>query len=239
MKKYFALLLTTILLLAMLPTAGEAEIVDTQYIGDWYIHTFKIDGQPFNAGIDVIISLEADGTATWTDPDGSQQSGMWTSDPEGVIISWDDGGSLELMYADGALVNNPDNGDMVIHLERSPRGQYPPAKPADSRPPWRRDVKAKDFDGYWTSVEITALGVTYPMSMLGESIDLIISGGKVISVNGVAVLPTLRLEFIAATLIVYNPLTDMTSVMNLHKDGSATMLHLIQPEAYITMIRTK
>ena len=70
------------------------------------MHTFKIDENPFNAGdtnIDVKISVEEDGTATWTDSGGSQDTGTWTSEGDSMLISWDTGGALELVYADGAL----------------------------------------------------------------------------------------------------------------------------------------
>ncbi len=234
MKKLMTALLVCVLASTLLFGAGSASEADPRFVGDWYVHTYKIGDASFGAGdtgLIIVITLEADGTATRTDPDGSQDTGTWTSEGDSMLISWDEGGVLELLYVDGALVSVPEEEGLIIHLEGSP-----PKQTADARPDYRRDVKASDFDGNWMSVEITAMGVTIPMGELGERVDPLIKGGKLVALNGAAVDPSVTTQFVAATLLIHNPITDVASVMNLCQDGSAILMHLHMPEAYFTLI---
>ena len=66
-----------------------------------------------------------------------------------------------------------------------------------------------------------------------------ISGGKVTAINGNPVDPSVTTGFIDSTLLIYNPIVDVYSVMNLLEDGSATLMHLHAPEVYFTLIPEK
>lgn len=230
-KQMAAAALCVILLSTCVISVSEA---DSQFLGEWYVHTFKIGESSFNAGdtgMIIKITVEADGTATWTDPDGSQDTGTWTSDGDNMLISWDDDGFIELVYIDGALVSNPQEGSLIIHLE----GSLP--EQANNRlPDFRKDAKAADFDGNWMSISITAHGITIPMGEIGERVDPQIRNGKLVSLNGSPVDPSVTTEFISSTLIINNPIVNVVSVMNLLADGSAILMHLHAPEAYFTLI---
>lgn len=232
MKKQMAVVVLCVMLLSA--CAAAASEADSRFVGDWYVNTFRIGESSFNAGdsgMVIKITAEADGTATWTDPDGSQDMGTWTSEGDNMLISWDNGGLIELTYIDGALVSNPQEGSLVIHLEGSM-----PKNTSDWRPDYRKDAKAVDFDGNWMSVSITAHGITIPMGELGERVDPQIRNGKLVALNGSPVDPSVTTDFLSSTLIIYNPIVDVTSVMNLLADGSAVLMHLHLPEAYFTLI---
>lgn len=235
MKRLLAILLTCTLMLTMSLGSGLASGVDTRFVGTWYVHTIKVGDESFgtgDTGMIVTIKVDGDGTATWTDSDGSQDTGTWTSEGDSMLISWDEGGVMELIYIDGALVSNPeDDGTVIIHLEGSK-----PKQTADEQLDYRKDVTASDFDGNWMSVEITAMGFTFPMSETGESVDPFIEGGKLIALNGSRVIPSVTSQFVAGTLVIYNPIVDVVSVMNLLADGSAVLRHLHEPDAYFTLI---
>lgn len=221
-------------ILMLSASATLASQVDSRFLGDWYVHTFRIDGSSFNTGgtgMIIKVTVEADGTATWTDPDGSQETGTWTSDGDYMLISWDDGGFIEWVYVDGALISNPQEGNLIIHLEGSL-----PVQANEGTLDYRTDVQATDFDGSWMSVEITAHGITIPMGELGEPVDPQIKNGKLVALNGIPVDPSVTTDFISSTLFINNPIVDVVSVMNLLTDGSAILMHLHAPEVYFTLI---
>lgn len=232
MKRLIAVVMLCILMVsACVILASEG---DSRFLGDWYVHTYKIDESSFNTGdtgMIIKITVEADGTATWTDPDGSQETGTWISDGDHMMISWDDGGFIELVYVDGALISNPEEGSLIIHLEGSL-----PKQTNKGKLDYRTDVQATDFDGNWMSVEITAHGITIPMGELGESVDPQIKNGKLVALNGMPVDPSVTTEFLSSTLFINNPIVNVVSVMNLLTDGSAILMHLHAPDAYFTLI---
>lgn len=232
MKRQIAVAMACIMILSTgVILASE---VDSRFLGDWYVHTFKVDDSSFNtgdAGMIIKVTVEADGTVTWTDPDGSQDTGTWTSEGDSMLISWDDGGVLELIYVDGALVSAPEEGSLVIHLEG-----FMPEQSSAGQFDYKKDVKATDFDGNWMSVEITAQGITIPMGELGERVDPQIKNGELVALNGTPVDPSVTTEFISSTLFINNPIVNVVSVMNLLTDGSAILMHLHMPDAYFTLI---
>ena len=234
MKKRIALMLSLLLAFASLAFALD---IDTRFLGDWYLHTFRVDDESFNAGDSGLIvryTIEGDGTATRTDPDGSQETGTWTTLDDSMTISWDDGSFTEFLYVDGALVSVPQEGDLVMHLE-----SYPPPQPKGEQNDFRKDAKAKDFDGHWISVSITMPGLTVSMSDLNQPIDPEIKGGKLVAINGVPVLPDVSSRVVGSTLVITNLLNNFVSAMNLLTDGSATLRHLEHPEVYFTLIPLK
>lgn len=232
MKRLIAVAVFCILMVSACVILASA--VDSRFLGDWYVHTYKIDESSYNTGdtgMIIKITAESDGTATWTDPDGSQETGTWTSDGDHMMIAWDDGGFLELVYADGALISTPEEGSLIIHLERSL-----PERTNKGKLDYRTDVQATDFDGNWISVQITAHGIAIPMGELGESVDPQIKNGKLVALNGMPVDPSVTTEFLSSTLFINNPIVNVVSVMNLLTDGSAILMHLHAPDAYFTLI---
>ena len=231
MKKRIALMLCLLLAFASLAQALD---IDTRFLGDWYLHTFRVDDTSFNAGDSGLIvkyTIEGDGTATRTDPDGSREFGTWTSLDDTMTISWDDGSWTDFLYIEGALVSVPEKGSLVIHLE-----SYPPPQPEGEQLDYRKDAKAKDFDGHWISVSITMPGFTVSMSDLDQPVDPEIKGGKLVAINGVPVLPDVSSRVVGSTLVITNLLNNFVSAMNLLTDGSATLRHLEHPDVYFTLI---
>lgn len=211
-----------------------ASDIDSRYLGDWYIHSVRVDDAAFHAGDSGLIvkfTVEGDGTVTRTDPDGSQDTGTWTSDDASMLISWDDSGVLELLYIDGVLVSVSEDGGLSMHLESTK-----PEPSSGKQPDYRKDAKAADFDGDWMSISVTAHGITIPMSEMNERIDLQIRNGKLVALNDIPVLPSVTSHIFASTLIINNQAEGIVSVMQLLSDGSAILKHLHQPDAYFTLI---
>ena len=156
MKKLIAVLL----ILALLGTMAMAEAADV--VGTWYAVEVVVEGQTFSPadfGIEVIVTLNEDGTATM-DGVGDAAEGTWTIDGDTVTITEKDAEDTVMTLVDGKLTMSTDETTMVFSQE-APEAFVPAAA---------IEAALEDFTGIWKAEQIGLEGQYYSVSLLGADV---------------------------------------------------------------------
>ena len=176
MKKILALLLV----LCMASTLVLAESAD--FTGDWHLTKVSMSGMELNPsmlGMDMTISLAADGTgtiamgdepmpATWTEADGTITVSDETG--EGIAFTVNAEGCLETLDAESGLL-------LVFSREvvETATFELPEAVMVEN---------IQDFDGTWNATTLSLMGMIVPVETLGLDMTLVIENGSVTMMDG-------------------------------------------------------
>jgi hypothetical protein len=169
-KKLTALLLC----LLMLCTLASAETVD--YSGVWYLVSVESNGialNPSDIGMEMTMTLNADGTGVVTITDEDDSPATWVLDGETLTVTADEQPLAFTMTEDGQLV--ADNAGNNMYFGREPAG--PGFVPA-------AEIVAEDiaaFDGTWSITTVNAFGMVVPFSAMAE---MGMADGNVVILDG-------------------------------------------------------
>ena len=177
MKKTIAVLLAvfvmTMSVFAGLTFAAENE----DLIGEWHIKSAIMDGTEVDAsilsliGMDMILTLNEDGSATM-DMMSEIQEGTWTgAGTEGTLSFGEEGNEIPFTVEDETLTIEQEGQSMVFGKDAA---QFSGVDLA----PAVTDAKAEDFNGVWNATTYVMFGIPLPIATYGVEITLTIEDGK-------------------------------------------------------------
>lgn len=176
MKKIAALLL----FLFMLGSLATAETVD--YAGVWYLVSAESGGIPFNPadiGMEMVMTLNADGTGVITMSGEEDKAATWVSDGEILTVTAKEQPRVFTLTADGQLVAENEGSKLIFGREAAAPGFVPAAEIAAP------DVAA--FNGTWTITTVNVGGMYVPFSAMAqaglEDAAVVIQDGIVMSLG--------------------------------------------------------
>lgn len=151
---------------------AAAEAMDVT--GSWYLNVIETEGvqlDPAALGMEMSITLNADGSATMTALGEDADVGHWTISGSTVTVTDSTGDSMVAELVDGELVIAEESigGSMVLGREKQTPTGYVPAA-VESAP------ALSDFEGTWSAALIDMLGMQMSMEVLGMKLVIEISG---------------------------------------------------------------
>ena len=170
MKKLLCALLAIVLLCA----CAAAETADVT--GNWYLNEIQTSVMTLNPamlGMELVLTLNPDGTAVTTSTASAEQTGSWEMDGETVnvtiagnpqALSLDENGNLVGVEAETGTT-------MVYGREKAEVVYFDPGTALT-------DVTTADFDGTWRAAIVNMGGVEVPASATGAEITIELSGGE-------------------------------------------------------------
>lgn len=169
MKKLLSVLIVLIMVLCASALAEDLS-------GIWYLTEGIMGDMSLNLaamGMDIVITLNADGTATMISSYGEssdEQSGTWTATETGLVINANEG-ATEFVLEDGKLrLDMGDEGAMIFGREKPEAVELPAPVAAESE-----DV----FLGTWTATNVSMMGMVMPADLAGMSFTMTVAPGKV------------------------------------------------------------
>lgn len=149
-----------------------AEALDVT--GDWYLNVIESEGvqlDPAMLGLDLVITLNADGSAVMESFGEADDTSSWRMDGSNVIITDTAGDTLVACPDGGNLVIDDEQSGVVMILGREKQGlqNYVPAA-VETAP------ALQDFEGTWSAVLVDMLGMQLPMDALGMQLAIQIVG---------------------------------------------------------------
>jgi len=219
MKKLTALLLS----LLMLCTLATAQTAD--YTGTWYLVSLEASGiaiNPADLGMEMIVTLNADGTGLISTTGEEDEAATWTLDDGTLTITADDSPLDFELNADGQLVGEAEENIMFFGREPAGPGFVPAAEIA------AEDIAA--FDGNWTITTVDAYGMIVPFSVMAqmglEGESVVIQNG---SIQSFCIEETELGTFADGKLVVAAPAeTDeaLGKTISLLEDGTLSMAYM-------------
>ena len=171
-KKFTALLLSVLLLF----TLAMAQTAD--YLGEWYLVSVESGGIeliPADIGMEMIITLNDDGTGTVASTGEEDMPASWVLDGDVLTITADEEPLSFMLTEDGQLTAQAEDSKMVFGRE-AVGPSFIPAFEVEAE-----DIAA--FDGSWTITTVNAFGMFIPfaaMAQMGmEDASVIIENGTV------------------------------------------------------------
>lgn len=170
MKKLLCALLAIVLLCAC-AAAETADVTGTWYLNE--IQTSVMTLNPAMLGMELVLTLNPDGTAVTTSTASAEQTGAWEMDGETVnvtiagnpqALSLDENGNLVGVEAETGTT-------MVYGREKAEVVYFDPGTALT-------DVTTADFDGTWRAAIVNMGGVEVPASATGAEITIELSGGN-------------------------------------------------------------
>lgn len=168
-------ILAFVAVLAMLLSAAWAESVDmTEAVGSWYLSVFESEGTQFNPddfGLNMVITLNSDGSAELSDDTNGSSVGTWSYDGVIVSILQASGESVDAVLADDELRVLDEDTDilMTFRREKSSVESYQPAEA-------RTDATLEDYQGFWQATLFDFAGIQLPIESVDLKMELEISG---------------------------------------------------------------
>ena len=159
MKKLLCALLAIVLLCAC-AAAETADVTGTWYLNE--IQTSVMTLNPAMLGMELVLTLNPDGTAVTTSTASAEQTGAWEMDGETVnvtiagnpqALSLDENGNLVGVEAETGTT-------MVYGREKTEVVYFDPGTALT-------DVTVEDFDGTWRATIVNMGGVEVPASATG------------------------------------------------------------------------
>ena len=170
MKKLLCALLAIVLLCAC-AAAETADVTGTWYLNE--IQTSVMTLNPAMLGMELVLTLNPDGTAVTTSTASAEQTGVWEMDGETVnvtiagnpqALSLDENGNLVGVEAETGTT-------MVYGREKTEAVYFDPGTALT-------DVTTADFDGTWRAAIVNMGGVEVPAFATGAEITIELSGGN-------------------------------------------------------------
>lgn len=175
-KKIVALLLC----LLMLGSLAVAQTVD--YTGVWYLVSVESSGvafSPADVGMEMTVTLNADGTGTITTTGEEDKVAAWALDGDVLTITADEQPLAFTLTAEGQLVAESEGTKMIFGREAAGPGFVPAA--AIAAP----DMAA--FNGTWTITTVDVGGMYVPFAAMAqaglEDASIVILDGSVTSLG--------------------------------------------------------
>lgn len=189
MKKISSLLLALVLTFAMC-FGAMAEAVD--YTGTWAL-TLMTSGEtsidPAALGMDMTITLNADGTCSLITM-GVAEDGTWAATETGVNVTDATGATNPLTYADGTLVMELENTQLIFSpAEPVEEGEYASILAG---------LSLADFNGTWVLEHVETTFGVYGVDELGATMTIVLADGQA-KIDMVTADSTLSYEAICET----------------------------------------
>jgi len=166
MKKIFAMLLVLAMLLGATAVAVAVDVT-----GTWYCTEIGEGGNTFNPadfGLNVVVTLNEDGTCTMDAEESTQ--GTWTIDGDTVTIKEEGAPDTVMTLVDGKLIIDEEEATMVFSREAA--GGFTPAEAVEA-------AAVEDFNGRWEAYKASALDMYVDIATLGQTAGLLIEDGVV------------------------------------------------------------
>ena len=170
MKKLLCALLAIVLLCAC-AAAETADVTGTWYLNE--IQTSVMTLNPAMLGMELVLTLNPDGTAVTTSTASAEQTGAWEMDGETVnvtiagnpqALSLDENGNLVGVEAETGTT-------MVYGREKAEVVYFDPGTALT-------DVTLADFDGTWNATLVQLGGIKLTPAEIGMEITIELSGGE-------------------------------------------------------------
>ena len=178
MKKLFALMTVLVMLLCSAAIAETAEIT-----GEWYMTEMNMEGMSINPatmGMDIMMVLNEDGTATLTSVTGEDepqvQEAAWKQEESGIVLTIEEE-TTTLTLEDGSLKMALDENNYYLFArEKAEAAPLPTPVAAENE---------EAFFGTWTMSQIEMGGIMLPASMMGmDAAVMTVEAGKVVVTSG-------------------------------------------------------
>ena len=173
MKKFAALLLALCLCFS-LALAESADLTGTWYLTE--VISGEMSFNPSSIGLDMTITLNADGTAA-CDVVGQSTAGAWSADGSTVTVTIEDD-PMVFTLVDGTLVAAADETTTMVF------GREPVEAVTIELGEARTDVALEDFNGVWTATVMDMLGMQFSVADMGLSMVITITDGVATIVEG-------------------------------------------------------
>ena len=157
-KKFTAMLLSVLLLF----TFAMAQTAD--YLGVWYLVSVESGGialNPTDVGMEMIITLNDDGTGAVASTGEEDMPASWVLDGDVLTITADDEPLAFTLTEEGQLVAEAEGSMMVFGREAAGPSFIPAAEIA------AEDIAA--FDGTWTITTVNAYGMILPFAAMAQT----------------------------------------------------------------------
>lgn len=229
MKKILSLALVFCLAFLMVPALAEEDVT-----GEWYLTEIIMGDESTNPaafGMDMTMSLAADGSATLTSAVGEEsesEAGTWALADNYLTITAESGEPAEFVLEDGLLKS--DLGGMVMIFSReAPEALVLPQPVAAAG--------EEDFLGTWVVTSIGAGDVLMPAATFGLVSQMTIEPGKAVESSGegdAAVTTEYATEFADGVLKLTSDL-GIETVLELNDNGGlSSTLQLDEENALVT-----
>ena len=172
MKKLASLLVALAMLCVMLPATAEG--IPT---GEWYLISMQMGEtavDPAAFGMNLVLTLNEDGTCTMDSGDGDPAEGTWTFDDNGLTITEADS-EQTLAYEDGQLKLDMSDGCMIFSQEKAAPVELPQVVPAESE---------DAFFGNWVLANVGMGGMVLPAEAAEITMTVNIEAGKAVFSTG-------------------------------------------------------
>lgn len=172
MKKLFSVSLVLMVLLGALGSGALAE--SGEVAGVWYLNEVVHDGVSVSAasfGLEMIITLNADGSALAVMTDEESETGSWSREGDQLVVTIEGDDQVFALVGE-ALVAEEGDSQMIFGREPSAEESYQPAAMVT-------DALLEDFDGAWAAVLVDFGGVQLPVAALGLEMSLRIGEGVI------------------------------------------------------------
>ena len=170
MKKLLCALLTLVLLCA----CAAAETADVT--GSWYLNEIQTSVMTLNPamlGMEMILTLNPDGTAVTTSTASAEQTGTWEMDGETVNVTIADNPQALALDENGNLVGvEAETGTTMVYGREKAEVEYFDPGTALT------DVTVEDFDGTWKATLVNMTGVEMPITSTGAEITIELANGS-------------------------------------------------------------
>lgn len=177
MKKFLAILLVLCMGCMLLPAMAEG----TDFLGDWYLIKYIMDGQeidPSMLGMSLTMTFKEGGIGVATTVQGGEETPndfTWEL-RDGALIMISEGEEATIAFEDGLMNVSVSGGGMIFSREA-------PASVAPAEPVAAESEEA--FLGSWTAVKANMEGTIIPLDILVSTTglnvgaELTIEAGKV------------------------------------------------------------
>lgn len=172
MKKFAAILLALMLCMG-LALAETADVTGTWHLNE--VISGEISINPGVLGMDMSITLNADGTATG-DVAGETGEGTWSMEGGNVIVAMS-GDPMTFTLEDGNLVSVVEGSTMIFGREKA---EVTTVELGEAR----TDVTLADFNGQWNATIVDMMGMQIPVTDMGMLMTITIADGQVTLTEG-------------------------------------------------------
>ena len=171
MKRLVHIVLAAIVLLCACAAAETADVTGTWYLNE--IQTSVMTLNPAMLGMELVLTLNPDGTAVTTSTASAEQTGAWEMDGETVnvtiagnpqALSLDENGNLVGVEAETGTT-------MVYGREKAEVVYFDPGTALT-------DVTTADFDGTWNATVVNFAGMEVTVGEMLLEITVELSGGS-------------------------------------------------------------